>query len=93
MRNLLFVSCFLTCILSVAYAQPMESEILAHWNFDKMAVVADDMDEEEEGEARSWSVQELLSGNVFEITGLAKLVPGVTGNAIKFVWVFILCGR
>ena len=52
-------------MLSVAYMNGQEAEIVAQWSFEN-------------------SADETISGAEFEITGLAKFVPGVKGSAIKF---------
>lgn len=69
--------------MSVSYAQPEQSGILAHWNFESMTIPADIEDDEEDDYGHR-TIQEMVSGAPFEITGLANLVPGVKGNAIKY---------
>jgi hypothetical protein len=76
----------LTCIISTAYMRGQETEILAHWNFEETPHHVP-MAEGEEGdgeEPERLFTMESVSRNQFEITGLARFVPGVKGNALKF---------
>ena len=87
-----FLSAFMFLLmLSLVCAQSAQGQVVASWGFDEppagLAEIEDtEDDEDDEDDEGGWGMYTLekKSGIEYDITGLAKLVPGVNGTAIKF---------
>jgi len=72
MRRMIFLMTISACLLQMMYGQNEKDDLFAWWKFNS---TTEDSDME---------IVESVTGQNYEVTGLAKFVPGVKGSAIKF---------
>jgi hypothetical protein len=73
MKKTIKLGFILSLFLIPGLSQDLNSEVMSWWDFDGP-----------EGDSRKRNILEKITGTEYEITGLAKFVPGVKGQAIKF---------
>ena len=83
MKNLFLLLLLLAISTTGLYSQD-EDNLLFWWQFDDAKTIIDpSFYDEDQGEPDNTTVEN-ISGNKYQIYGLAKYVPGVKGTAFKF---------
>ncbi|MEE9463466.1 MAG: LamG domain-containing protein, partial [Bacteroidales bacterium] len=79
---------FLTMVLIIGMPFTLlaqgKKDIYLLWDFNDTKKIMDPADEDPWLEVPKQSTREKVKGDLYEITGLGKYVPGVKGNAFKF---------